>query len=59
MALARQQAKEREYSEKTAKDKKEIIASNEFDNMSEEELLNLIQSATQALAAKRSKHKSR
>ena len=59
MALARQRAREHEYSEKTAKDEKETIASNEFDKMSEEELLNLIQSAMQALAARRNEHKSR
>jgi len=59
MALARQRTREHEYSEKPAKDEKETVASNEFDKMSEEELLNLIQSAMQALAARRNEHKSR
>lgn len=48
--LARRQAMERKYSKKTVK--KQKASSDNLDDMSEEELLNLIQAATQALARK-------
>lgn len=52
MALAREKAREREYSKKKSKDKTEKTIGDELDSMSEEELLNIIQRATQALVAK-------
>ncbi|MBO4582921.1 MAG: hypothetical protein J5714_02590 [Alphaproteobacteria bacterium] len=62
MILARRQAETRKYasSKKQSKNKTEKAVSDKLDSMSEEELLNLIQLATQALAKKQTeKHTSR